>query len=1680
MNGNMTNIKRNRVSAMSVTAPFFSFPPLRWAMALLSLMLLAGLSTAQAGDNGLTVTIPNGYANVHVEDLQVQSTAGPVRWKRLWDGQEWKFNPHWESLSQSWKNLTGNQTADTTSGSLVFYGGGLLGAGPAPSDCSIWVDEGWQPAAANAPMQPERTTPFNRAMGGSATDYPSPVQIMVDYANLCAGSGLSNSISFVEGFRRLNELYLGNSGHYAFSNRYTLEKRAVQALPTQEAAVLNTQLATGSMTLASVANSKGFRWMDRDGSWIDYNTQGQVVAYGDKNDNTVWLARDTGGMVHGVVDAHGRVLLTLHYTGSLLTEVRDYPMAGNPLDLSQRSVKYQYDGNNRLTQVTDVRGNTTRYNYDTANHITTITDQEGRAEQLAYNSDMVAKRTAPDGGVTDYAFSYDDANKQYASKITGPTTAAGRRVEDYTHNRSAKLSRLIVNGRTDEEVGYDIKARVEVHTNARGFSTRITRNEFEQVVQVDQPDDTMVKRSYSALNLKLMEKIDEAGFKTDYLYDNNGNLLKKTEAAGTADERVTEYAVNSLGQTIKLTRKGRTESNGTVTADAVWQIEYDALGQISKTTDPEGNVRQFAFNRAGNLVSTTDPLGHTSLFGVDADGNLVKITDALSRIKSFAYDKVGNLTQYTDARSKIWQAAYDAMNRRTQITSPLGGIFKRQFNAQGLPIADTDEDGRTSLAQFDNFLRLTQITDALNNQTAYGYTIPDGTAAGTLGALYKPTQIQYPTFTQNIRYDQRERPTSQTLLNPNAQGTEGLVSSTAYDARGKVSSETDANGKTRFNSYNALGQLVEITDSLGHKTQALYDARGNLLQITDANGNVNRFEYDRNNRLVKEILPLGQTTAYQYDGVGNLSQQTDPNGYKITYHYDASNRLVIAQQYLSDGKLSHTTTFTWDDADNLIGWGDTDNLRIQTASAASIYDAANRKTSETVTYPDGYTLSYGYDYSAAGYKTRLTWPDGTAIDYNYSSHGELASATIPGEGSISVNQFKWLAPAKITLPGGTVQEKGYDGLLNLESLKVKTPGQQTVLNLTNTYGNVQELATRNRTDTLNGSSGVVTGKYTYDDETRLTQSITGTGSGYSSDTEDFTLDAVGNRIAHSKVAGAWTYDANNRLIQRGAAGSATYYQYDDAGNLTQKTNPSGQVTQYGYDTQNRLIQVKDGGGNLIARYGYDPFDRRLWKEQYQDQNGNALAQAMRSDYLYADEGLIAEATQGITLNADGSTTAAGSQQIATQYGPLPDAEFTTGILFVKTKNSNGQDSFAYYHHDHLDTPIQATDKNGNVVWAANYNVFGQATITTPAATPDQPTITSSLRLPGQIEDAETGLHYNFRRYYDPETGRYITQDPIGLAGGDNLYRYAEADPLNVSDSTGECPWCVPFAVCMAECMLIDVAVNAASGASNNFCQSAKDCAIDCALFMGFGKILQKLPCVLNSFAPDTLVHAKPDGDDKADAQTGKAVLRPISQLQVGDEVLAFAEWKDKGQSAKKDGRLSYEKVTDIFTSYKVQTIVYLTLDGGQTLAATEGHPFKTTDGWRDAIMLKKGGKLLLKGGDGESDADSTATIVDIHTYKKVLPVFNLEVANGHTYFVGIDGKLVHNGRCTPAMRRAWEKLYGREWPKNPMTEKIRPGGNQDGHHITPVSKGGDPTDPANITPLTPSEHTNWHKINGYK
>lgn len=293
---------------------------------------------------------------------------------------------------------------------------------------------------------------------------------------------------------------------------------------------------------------------------------------------------------------------------------------------------------------------------------------------------------------------------------------------------------------------------------------------------------------------------------------------------------------------------------------------------------------------------------------------------------------------------------------------------------------------------------------------------------------------------------------------------------------------------------------------------------------------------------------------------------------------------------------------------------------------------------------------------------------------------------------------------------------------------------------------------------------------------------------------------------------------------------------------------------------------------------------------------------------------------------------------------------------------------------------------------------------------------------------------------------------------------------------------------MATCMLMGAAEDYLLECGNiNWGDNAKDCAIDCLLSMlpipnpcgKFGKWLGMglgVAGALNSFPGETWVHVRPEGAADGDAASGKSMLKAIADVKPGDQVLSLAEWKDREALAAGDARMAYEPVLNVFTSLREQALVRLTLDTGGVITATEGHPFKTSQGWRDASTLAVGSRLLLKSG-ATQDTERFASVVSVRAEKRVVQVFNLEVAHAHTFFAGDDGLLVHNTYHPPprgplpgfpgAQRNGhtggrarwnlpdgafllWDSLHGR-------CEKH----NKRGKHMGEFDVGGSPTKPPN-------------------
>jgi len=1482
---------------------------------------------------------PDGKYTLSEEDMAVKVPGGYVRWTRDYDGNKWRINARWANLKLEFDEKSSGFVAARSTGS----GGGGAGA----SGASLYVPP---------PPPPQEVFGGTEVFGYRPTnmwgdDEPPNGPLQWTYRNGAVFTADDSQITFTG---------LGTN-RYVLRPIFTGNFNGTSSVPSGT-------IGGGTVTrkgifvehLGATPGVGGFKWMDRDGSFIDFDAFGAILRYGDRNDIVVTFDYAfVGGTrrVNAVRDENGRAIFEILYSDGQISEVRDVPASGDPAAV--RSVKYEYGPAGSISKVTDVRGNDTTYGYDSLYRLTSIQDPEGNIQRIEYGAtNRMVKFTEADGGVTDYSYEYDKNKKEFFVRIKYPQTDAGRRVEDRWYSKEGVLRSVTVNGKTIMEVtNASNDGRNVSYTDARGGKTTIVRNEFDLITGITYPDGGSIRVDYDSQNLNVLSETDENGVRTQYTYDERGNLAGVIEAAGTADARHHVVLSDAMGNITSWTVKGRREADGTTSPDATETYEFNADHYLTRYVDAEGKVRLYEYDRHGDMVKVTEPGGGVWQLTYDAHGNVKTVTDPLNNTVEYTYDKLGNILSHTDARGNVTSWTYDALSRETATRTPYGAQMRSTYDRDGNMTSAFDANGIGMRLEYDASGRLSRGVDAKGFEYVLDYADVDGLDKG-LNFLSK---IRYPTFERRYKYDARQRATQIAEFD----GSDARTNSYSYDKVGRQRTITDANGKTRQIEYDALGQVKALRDPMGNTVSFSYNALGNLIKITDPRGNITRFTTDKRGLVTSEIDPLGKVTQYGYDDNGWLTEVRLPNGKRTIYVYDLGGRVTERKMYDWAGAIVQTVTLGYDVDNNLTSWSD------GTYTGTLTYDNDDRLLSKTVNYGT-FSLSYSYTYYPNNQVKTFTGADGLTIGYFYDGLGQLERVSIPGEGDITVTEWTWSSRKRVLLPGGASQEFEYDGLLDMTRMRVKTPNQQTLFELENKYGLLQEVKER--------SVDGVTTEYSYDDAWRLT----GTDAANS---VTYTLDAAGNRVAATPMPGSWVYDAANQLITKGDV----TYSYDDAGNLIRKVDLGAaepqRTTTYEYDGLNRLLAVKDGADNLISRYTYDPFDARLSKEVFSGSNAGTTF------YLHSHQGVVAEATS--------------AGVVTTTYGWHPEEDYGTNALFARVPAPSGVGHrYVYYHNDQLGTPYRITDSSGTLVWSASYDTFGVATVASLPAPNAALAVTNNLRFGGQYFDAETGLHYNDRRYYETSTGRYITRDPLGFEGGPNQYLYANHNPVNFYDPTGEILPClfINYVRCVASCVAIGKVQNWINGCQVSLGDLALECAKDCV----FSIIPIPNPCGkwgkyismgmgamggMNSFTGDTIVHTR-------DLQ-GNPFVKPISELKVGDEVLAWSEWKPEGEA------LSYEHVTEVFSSLREQQLVKITFNDGETLAVTAGHPFLTTEGWRDAGVLQAGSAVWALGGESTGAELAERTITGIERESSMVPVFNLTVANAHTYFVG-DGYLVHN------------------------------------------------------------------------
>lgn len=865
-------------------------------------------------------------------------------------------------------------------------------------------------------------------------------------------------------------------------------------------------------------------------------------------------------------------------------------------------------------------------------------------------------------------------------------------------------------------------------------------------------------------------------------WDRNIRLTYVTDALG----QETRYYYDIAGYTYRIVHPDGLEE---------WFFRDDAKNVV-RHIHADGSSEHHRYDANGNLLTHTRPDGSQVHFEYDGRHRVTGIRDGEGGPWRRDYDTQGHLVEETDPRGNKTEYAYDKAGRPVEVTDAKGGVKKLAYTPDGQLAGYTDCSGHSSLWEYDDRKRLVKSIDAAGNVTRYRYT---PLSADTLAQAYgEGTGGNHPGQLEAV-------------IHP-----DGSEERFRHDAEGRLLAHSNALQRTTSYHYTAAGQIAARTDALGHSLHYRWDALGRLSGLENENGSVYRFRYDPVGRLLQEQGFDGKTTDYRYDDATGVLAETVEAGVTTRLDFDPMGRLV-QRRAAAPGQPEQTETFAYNANGQLA------EAKNEHAGLQWFYDAAGNLVREHQHYqgpfhPDKRTAVWHHRYDELNQRTGTTRPDGHRVDWLTYGAGHIHGLLLDGQDLVSFERDALHRETGRTQANGLLQTMQYDPAGRLVEQRLGTVAQVSRKDRTFYPGPY-------RPDVQVGMQATILRCYRYDPAGELT-SLEDSRRGRI----EYRYDPIGRLLAASSAIGNETFafdPAGNIQVAEPAQQvpisrrvplpklldnllkeyAGVSYRYDDRGNLVERVQ-NGRRSEYEWDAYNRMTRATTSYG--VTTFAYDPMGRRIAK------HGQAAA---------AEDTTRRETTR-ITYGWDGDTLAWESsvhQGYATSertvhyvyehdsFVPLVQATRRTALELVPTTDVKaliagnygeydlaldplwngefeqeaepfGKDEIAFYQCDHLGTPQELTDWEGTVAWSAQYKAWGEAKEAI-SGTARKAGVRSPIRFQGQYSDEETGLHYNRYRYYDPDGARYLTQDPIGLAGGFNLYRYV-GNPVNLIDPLG--------------------------------------------------------------------------------------------------------------------------------------------------------------------------------------------------------------------------------------------------------------------------------------------------------
>jgi RHS repeat-associated protein len=877
---------------------------------------------------------------------------------------------------------------------------------------------------------------------------------------------------------------------------------------------------------------------------------------------------------------------------------------------------------------------------------------------------------------------------------------------------------------------------------------------------------------------RLIRITDPLGQSISFTYDDKNQVISTTDARGTqlvqntysSEGRVTDQTLGD-GSTMHIDYPNDTTRKVTDGTGDVMEHHYDSHGLFTGYKTPLNQTYTTTYSPAlfdtsggARTITNTDPQGRTVVTELNQRNQPVRVTDQAGRVTEMAYEpNFSLLSTIKDPLGRLTRFNYDAHGNVIEAIDPDGNSSTFTYNAQGQVLSATDAMGQKAQYAYNPSHDLTQVTDPMGNKTTYTYD--------TLSRLTQVTDAK--GNSTQYSYDNLNRVT---------QITDALGNSTtfAYDENGNVVSVTDPNGHTTTASYDPMNRLLSTTNAKGETSSLSYDGDGNLTSATDAKGQTTHYTYNPLNQVTDVTYADGTQYHYSYDG---LNRMTDVSAGTQQWHfaYDILDRLI------SENTPQGSLNYSYDAVSRLTGFSVPGNSY---APMQYVYDNLDRLIGIT---QNGKTYSYAYD--SLGRRTGLTRPSGVTTSYEYDKASRLTAMTSnKGNTVLERHEYSYDANGNITQ---YVRGKGTS-----QPVVIKPCGKQGKGQIRQVLGFVQDKA-----ETLSRT-------YQYDALNRLTDvdalGIVTSASRFKNASSRLAADVLINqaqRLTNPRVRQALLRNAE----QLGAAlPENASWRYDANGNLVQKvlhTTDGDQTLTYTYDKADRLVSLARPLDTDTNHNQPGHFHWRFPARHTQGggpNHGPAQPQSETITMTYdANGNLVSDSTgRQMTWNALDQLTRLQTPESTVSFAYDPLGRRTslskgmanqTFLYRGQSMLSNGNAQFldgagidehlqlkagslnADYLTDHLGSTSHLVDStNGQAKARLDYTSYGAL-----EADDTNPLTANPYTYTGR-EDDDTGLMYYRARYYDPELGVFISQDPLGDA-----QRYVGGNPMSYTDPVGE-------------------------------------------------------------------------------------------------------------------------------------------------------------------------------------------------------------------------------------------------------------------------------------------------------